>query len=224
MHTIGKPVEHAAAPPVRPAGLRERKKARTRDALIRSALELIALQGYDGTTVDEIAAAADVSQRTFFRYFANKEEVALAVQDMTEAHFLTAVRRRPADEPPLTALRNAALLSWDEISDTVRALVPVELHLRMYRTIESTPQLLAARLRRLAELEERLAEEIARREGLDVQADPRPRILVAAFGGVMRVTGKVWGELPDGDLDDLLRITTTYLDQIGPALAGNWRT
>ncbi|MGW1195199.1 TetR/AcrR family transcriptional regulator [Streptomyces sp. NPDC002536] len=213
-------VTGGAAPP---SGLRERKKARTRDALIRSALELIAHKGYEGTTVDEIAAAADVSQRTFFRYFANKEEVALAVQDMVEAQFLAALCARPPGEAPLAALRNAALDSWDSTGEIITALVPIDLHVRVYRMIESTPQLLAAHLRRLAELEDGLAEEIGRREGLDVRTDPRPRILVAAFSGVMRVTGKVWGENLDGDMGELRRITSEYLDQIGPALAEEWR-
>ncbi|MFI9200526.1 TetR/AcrR family transcriptional regulator [Streptomyces sp. NPDC053048] len=204
-------------------GLRERKKRRTRDALIRSALELFALKGYEGTTVDEIAAAADVSQRTFFRYFAGKEEAALAVQEMAESHFFAAVRARPAAEPPLTALRTAVLASWDTTEEAVQSVVPLELYVRTYRMIQSTPQLLAAHLRRLAELEDRLALEIAHREGLPAE-DPRPRILVAAFSGVMRETSKLWADAEGGDLQDLRRTTAAYLDWIGPALAENWRS
>lgn len=205
------------------AGLRERKKRRTRDTLIRCALELFADRGYEGTTVDEIAAAADVSQRTFFRYFAGKEEVALSVQEMVESHFFAAVCERPAAESPLNALRTAVLSSWDTIEEAIQSVVPLELHVRTYRMIQSTPQLLAAHLRRSAELEDRLTQEIARREGLSPE-DPRPRILVAAFSGVMRANGKLWAEVADGDMSELKHTAAAFLDQIGPALAENWRS
>ncbi|KJY43276.1 hypothetical protein VR41_03940 [Streptomyces sp. NRRL B-1568] len=220
MRATGSAAGHAAAPP---AGLRERKKRRTRDTLARSALELFDRQGYEGTTIDEIAALADVSQRTFFRYFASKEEAALSVQSMVESHFLAAVRARPAPESPLTALRAAVLASWDTIEEAIQSVVPLELHIRTYRMIEANPQLLAEHLRRQVELEEELTREIARREGLD-SADPRPRILVSAFGGVMRVTGRLLSSATKGDVNELKRTIAEYLDQIGPALAENWRT
>lgn len=89
--------DEAPAPAPAP-GLRERKKRRTRDALLRAALLLFVAQGYEHTTVDEITDAVYVSQRTFFRYFANKEEVAFAVQDLVEAHFVAALRSRPPAE------------------------------------------------------------------------------------------------------------------------------
>ncbi|GAA2714721.1 TetR family transcriptional regulator [Streptomyces luteosporeus] len=206
-----------------PPGLRERKKRRTRDALIRSALELIARQGYERTTVDEIAAAADVSQRTFFRYFAGKEEVALSVQRMVEEHFFEAVCARPAAESPLTALRTAVLASWDTIDQAIASVVPLELHVATFRTVQETPQLLAAQLRMSAELEDRLTAEIARREGMPAD-DPRPRIIVAAFGGVMREVVKRWGDLLGSDKEAFRRVTAGYLDHIGPALAENWRS
>ncbi|WP_171161853.1 TetR family transcriptional regulator [Streptomyces sp. I05A-00742] len=204
-------------------GLRERKKQRTRNTLTRCALELFARQGYDGTTVDEIAEAADVSQRTFFRYFANKEEVALALQEVEEEVALAALEARPPEELPLTALCNAAMASWGAMSRAIEAVVPLGLHLRTQRMIESTPQLLAARLRRLGHFEDRLAAEIARREDLDLAGDPRPRVLVAACSGVMRAASRVWGEKENGDLDDLLRLVTDYLDLLGPALTEDWR-
>jgi AcrR family transcriptional regulator len=205
-------------------GLRERKKQRTRDALLRAALELFTSQGYEQTTVDEIAEAVDVSQRTFFRYFAGKEEAALAVQDMTEAHFVEALRGRPPGEAPLEALRRALLESWDTIGEAIAQVVPLELHMRTFQLIESTPALLAAHLRRSAEVEEELAQVIAGREGLDADADPRPRVAVAVFGGVMRVTARRWGAGEDLSVEAIRELTASHLDHLGPALAGDWRT
>ncbi|MFG2413879.1 TetR/AcrR family transcriptional regulator [Streptomyces goshikiensis] len=211
------------APAAPAAGLRERKKRRTRDALLRAALLLFVSQGYEKTTVDEITDAVDVSQRTFFRYFANKEEVAFAVQDLAESHFVAALRARPGAEGPLEAMRNAVLASWDTIGEAIAEVVPVDLYMRTYRLIESTPALLAVHLRRSTELEERISLLIAAREGLDVDADPRPRVAVAAFSGVMRVTGRLWGQGEDASVAAIRRMTEAYLDQIGPALASDWR-
>ncbi|MHA5051263.1 TetR family transcriptional regulator [Streptomyces sp. SD15] len=213
----------AAVPAPRP-GLRERKKQRTRDALLRAALELFTIQGYERTTVDEIVEAVDVSQRTFFRYFAGKEDAALFSQGIAESHYLEALRERPPHEAPLEALRRAVLESWDTIGEAIEAVVPIELHMRTYRLIESTPTLLAAHLRRSEEVEEEIARVIAEREGLDVDADPRPRVAVAVFGGVMRVTGRLWGAGEDCSVAAIRALTASYLDHVGPALAENWRT
>ncbi|ARP70047.1 TetR family transcriptional regulator [Streptomyces pluripotens] len=202
--------------------LRERKKRRTREALLRTALELFTTQGYEHTTVDEIAEAVDVSQRTFFRYFAGKEDVAFAVQEMTEAHFVAAVRARPAHEAPMEALRQAMLEGWDAIRGTVESAVPVELYLRMYRTIESTPALLAAHLLRSAATEETIARLLAEREGVDVDTDLRPRLAVAVFGGVIRVTERQWSTGDDFSLEAIRALTASYLDQVGSALTGHW--
>ncbi|MEU6862925.1 TetR family transcriptional regulator [Streptomyces sp. NPDC046876] len=203
-------------------GLRERKKRRTRDALLRAALLLFVAQGYERTTVDEITEAVDVSQRTFFRYFANKEEVAFAAQDLVESHFLAALRSRPPSEGPLAALRGAVRVAWDTVEEALSDVVPVDLYMRTYRLIESTPALLAVHLRRSTELEEQIARLLAEREGLDVDTDPRPRVAVAAFSGVMRVTGRLWGQGEDASVDAIRDMTEAYLDQIGPALAADW--
>ncbi|MER5372001.1 TetR family transcriptional regulator [Streptomyces sp. NPDC002553] len=204
--------------------LRERKKQRTRDALLRAALELFTTRGYERTTVDEIAQAVDVSQRTFFRYFAGKEEAALAVADMTVARFVEAVRERPPHEAPLEALRQAVLDGWNSVHEIVEQVVPVELYLRMCRVIESTPVLLAAYLRHSVETEETIARVLADREGLDVEADPRPRLAVAAFGGVMRLTERHWSSGENVTLEEMRALASRYLDQLGPALMGSWRT
>ncbi|MFE7134171.1 TetR family transcriptional regulator [Streptomyces sp. NPDC057638] len=209
--------------PREPAGgLRERKKQRTRDALVRAALELFIEQGYERTTVDEIAAAVEVSQRTFFRYFASKEEVAFAIQDLVEWHFVTSLRQRPADEGPVQAMRNAVLASWDTIGEAIGEIVPVETHIRGFLMIESTPALLAAHLRRSAEVEDSIARLVAEREGVDITADPRPRVLVAAFAGAMRVAGTLWAKGEDWSPERLRELTAWYVDGLVPALTDPW--
>ncbi|MPY63054.1 TetR family transcriptional regulator [Streptomyces spongiae] len=206
------------------SGLRERKKQRTRDALLRVALELFTTQGYEDTTVDEIAEGVDVSQRTFFRYFAGKEDAAFAVQEIAHTQFVAAVRERPLDEAPLEALRNAVLEGWDTIGEAVEQVVPIDLYLRMCRLTEATPALLAAHLRRNDEVAEEVARVIAEREGLDVDTDPRPRVAVAVFAGVIRVMERLWGANEGLGLPELRALTATYLDAVGPVLAEKWRT
>ncbi|WP_369211905.1 TetR family transcriptional regulator [Streptomyces flavofungini] len=204
-------------------GLRERKKQRTRNALLRAALELFTTKGYEETTVDEIAEAVDVSQRTFFRYFANKQEAVFAVQEMVEARFVEALRERPADEAPLVALREAVLGAWEAMGQSIEEVVPVELHMRTYQMIESTPSLMALHLRHSIETEDEVTRVIAEREGLDMDTDPRPRVAVAAFSGVMRATGRLWGAGEDTSVESIRALTEQYLDHLGPALAEDWR-
>lgn len=212
----------AAEPMAEPTGLRERKKQLTRDALVRASLELFISQGYEQTTVDEIADVVDVSQRTFFRYFTSKEEVAFALQDLVSNRFCALLKERPAHEVPFEALRNAVLLGWDHIDEALGQIAPVEIHFQTCLMIESTPALLAAHLRRSTEMEEQVARLIAAREGLDVDADPRPRTLVAAFSAVMRVAGQLWSRGDDPSKDALRDLTAGYLLQLGPALAQDW--
>ncbi|OCC09818.1 TetR/AcrR family transcriptional regulator [Streptomyces sp. PTY087I2] len=204
-------------------GLRERKKQRTRDALLRAALELFTTQGYERTTVDEIVDAVEVSQRTFFRYFANKEDATFAVQEIVESRFIEELRRRPAHEAPFEAMRRAVLCAWNSIGEAIEEVITVDLHMRTYQMIESTPSLLAAHMRRGIALENQVARLIAEREGLDVERDPRPRVAVAAFSGVMRVTGQLWGQGVDPSVEALRDLTEEYLDQLVPALARDWR-
>ncbi|HVT68163.1 MAG TPA: TetR family transcriptional regulator, partial [Trebonia sp.] len=82
--------------------LRERKKARTRASLREHALRLFREQGYQATTVEQIAAAAEVSPSTFFRYFPTKEDVVL--NDDMDTRVLAALARQPAEMAPLPAI------------------------------------------------------------------------------------------------------------------------
>ena len=90
-----------------PLGLRERKKLKTRRAIRAAAFRLFQEQGYDATTVDQIAAAADFSASTFFRYFPTKED--LVITDDYDPLLEAALRARPSEEPMLESVRAAIL-------------------------------------------------------------------------------------------------------------------
>jgi AcrR family transcriptional regulator len=203
-------------------GLRELKKQRTRDSLIRAAHELFVEQGYEATTVDEIVAAVDVSQRTFFRYFSSKEEAAFALQSLVSERYVEAVRRRPAGGSPMEVLRSTLDETWESIGEAIEEVVHIQLHMRMWQIIETTPTLLAVHLRHSMEMEEQLAAEIARREGLDPDADPRPRVLVAAFSGVIRAASRCWSSGEDITVRAAQHAVESYVDQLGPSLSDDW--
>jgi AcrR family transcriptional regulator len=104
-------------------GLRERKKARTREALQEAAMDRFARQGFDGTTVEEIAEACEVSPRTFFRYFPTKEDVLFADAADRRARLLAVIAERPADEPAFVALTAAMRTLTADYRDDRDALV-----------------------------------------------------------------------------------------------------
>jgi AcrR family transcriptional regulator len=93
----------------RPVGLRERKKARTRAAIREHALRLFREQGYSVTTIEQIAAAAEVSPATFFRYFPTKEDVVL--QDDFDVITIASLNAQPPELSPVAAFRAAAAAS-----------------------------------------------------------------------------------------------------------------
>ncbi|MFJ8476787.1 TetR/AcrR family transcriptional regulator [Kitasatospora sp. NPDC094011] len=209
----------------RAPGLRERKKQQTRDALVQAAHMLFLSQGFARTTVDEIASAVDVSPRTFFRYFANKDEVALAVMADAEDYFIHCLRLRPAEETPLQALRAAIVKAWRDLGHAeTTGPRSISSALELLRIIETTPPLLAAHLRRVTEQERLVVQVLAEREGLDPTRDLRPVVLAAVFGSLLRSAHLSWtAEQEPAGPEGMVAIIERYLDQLGPALAGHWR-
>jgi len=211
--------EMAATEPAR----RERKKRQTRDALVHAALKLFDAKGYEHTTVREITDAVDVSERTFFRYFSSKEDLAVSfVRDATDA-LLRALATRPAAEPPLTALRNAFRESLLELAEDEGPHAEESTYLLVVRLIDSTPSLLAAHLRYLHDHDDDIVRLLAQREGVDPETDLRPRIIAAVFGGLASLATKDWRARGGGSVASMLAAFDAYADQVAPALAGHWR-
>src|ERR1051325_569606 len=102
MSVAGRENQRMSSPP-RAEGLRERKKAKTRWTIQENAFRLFAEQGYEATTVEQIAEAAEVSPSTFFRYFPSKEEVVL--QDDFDPVIYEVLVAQPAELSPMEAVR-----------------------------------------------------------------------------------------------------------------------
>jgi AcrR family transcriptional regulator len=159
-----------------PFGLRERKKAHTREAIIDAAIDLFERNGYDATTVEEIAAAADVSPRTFFRYFDSKLDVVMAHKHEEKTQLAELVAARPEREGPIEAMRHVMRDSLGEIFSGDDALTS-----RQYRIVMTTPSLRALAFEHFHEQQEELARAFAARLGVAEDA-LRPQVLAAAVG------------------------------------------
>jgi AcrR family transcriptional regulator len=185
------------------AGLRERKKQRTRDALVDSAYTLFQRKGFDATTVDEIADAVDISPRTFFRYFASKEEVALSLLDDQLAAMLDLFTRRPPTEPVLEALRNAAVEVMRACEAGERGFDTTHFESMQY-LMSGSPALAAHVLERGATRLTELANQIAIRMGVDHRTDPRPYMVASVTVCSVQTAINAWRETePDTRSSDL---------------------
>jgi AcrR family transcriptional regulator len=163
-------------------GLRERKKQATREALRLAALRLAVEKGWDQVRVEDIAAEAGVSPRTFNNYFASKDEAFLATAYDRAERVQAALAARPPDEPLWPAVIEAVAHGFaDEAVD-----------LRQARRIRPTPTLAAEQLKATMVIEHGLAEGIARRIGTDVEHDLYPRLVAAAVVSATRVTVEHW--------------------------------
>ena len=174
-----------------PTSLRERKKAKTRLAIREHAMALFKDQGYDKTTIEQIAAAAEVSPSTFFRYFPSKEEVVL--QDDYDALLIAAFHAQQVDVPPLRALRNAiseVFLSMPEGQQAQEA--------ERIRLMTAVPELRARMLAQVSEMIQTLAEAVAERVGRQSD-DFEVRTFAGALVGVALGIAAGSGDDPASD-------------------------
>ncbi|UMP07068.1 TetR family transcriptional regulator [Amycolatopsis sp. EV170708-02-1] len=201
-------------------GLRERKKQRTREALIDAAQALFCTNGFEATTIDQIAESVEVSSRTFFRYFASKEDVALALADEQITVVLKAFAAQPAHLPVLTAMRTAAV----EIMRTYET--DTRFH-RLQNVISVNPALTAARIDRATARFDEAARLIGGRMGVDPAADPRPYLVASVALCAVQTAVVAWRaagqQAPESELTrQAFDLLSTGLDYpAGPTATGH---
>jgi AcrR family transcriptional regulator len=190
-------------------GLRERKKRRTRQALIDAAFRLYREKGLEGVTVAEIARVADVAPRTFFGYFESKEDVFLGRGDDRLELLVEAIQERDRREPILTAIRRALQQDRQPPLEASRTGRPELSELLQHPAI-------ANRLReRWNRWEDLLASAIAADVGAG-PGDPEPRVVAAAVAGAIRVAAAAAQEQPDRRFEVARRV----FDLLASGLAG----
>lgn len=198
-------------------GLRERKKARTRETIARVALELFDKQGYHSTTIAMIAEAADVSPRTVSAYYPAKEEMAFPWQEETFAELERRLRDRPLDETAPEALRgwvDAQVATW-RAREEVMAL--------QQRVLEANEELRNYKGRYVAQAHQLMAREIAR----DLDASPddiESRMAAAATVAIVEVLHECRDDASvDGDIEQRHAAAMAMLDRAVLFVSGGIR-
>lgn len=170
-------------------GLRERKKRQTREALSLAAIRLTVERGWDAVTIEDIAAAANVSERTFRNYFSSKAE-AFAARHLDRTLLIAEeLRARPADEPLWEALTAVVLARYTPESESGgEGGVPRDGRgPEGLRRVLGEPALQAEILRASAVAQEDLARAIAERTGTDLDRDVHPKLIAAAVNAATAV-------------------------------------
>lgn len=189
-------------------GLRARKKLQTHRALMTAARELALEGGLEAVTVDAIAERAGVSPRTFFNYFASRDDAVVGTDPAIPHQLAQELLARPVAEAPLTALRAVLLGDEDELADTARRWAMRSELLRRH------PALLPRHLAALADIEQVLTAALGRRLGIDPRHDPYPEVVVSAVVATLRAALTWWDrsgrhlpleEAAASALDDLAR-------------------
>ncbi|HEV2345011.1 MAG TPA: TetR family transcriptional regulator [Actinocrinis sp.] len=190
---------HTSSEALAPLSMAERKRRLVRDQLGEVALHLVARQGYEETTVDQIVAAAGVSRRTFFRYFKSKEDIVVESVSDLGAAIRAELAARPTGEGPEAAVRAAFAVAAEQLTLEPEKALPLT------RLMFDTPALHRRFLEHQSVLQEELAAELARREGLDVDEDLGPALVAGVALTAFQVAVEAWTRHNgDGDLNLLI--------------------
>ncbi len=177
------------------------------------AIELFTARGFVDVTVDEIAEAAGISPRTFFRYFPTKAHVVLAHQRRLGDRLVRALAARPADEGPVTALRAAFLATAQMRAEDRERMV------LLGRVLSSAREAIVGDVGFEADQTDELVAIVAEHAGLDPAVDLRPAVLVAAMAGAAGAAFRAWVE--SGGTKELTTIVSDALDLVTNGLAGS---
>jgi AcrR family transcriptional regulator len=189
----------------RPAvGLRERKKAKTFAAIQQHALRLFREQGYTGTTVEQVAEAAEVSPSTVFRYFPTKE--ALVLHDLYDPMLIAAFEAQPPDVPPIEALRHALRAVFADLPADEAAQQRERMAL-----VRGLPELRAAMLDAFIKTVQQVADLVAVRVGRPA-TDFAVLTFAGALLGVMFAVLLSTNEDPAADFFSMLDAGLAYLE------------
>ncbi|MGW8886440.1 TetR family transcriptional regulator [Streptomyces sp. NPDC055749] len=192
------------------SSLAQRKRQLVSDELTDAALRLFAVKGFEAVTVDEIVTAAGVGKRTFFRYFASKEDVVVQFLAGMGTDMCAELAERPAGERPSVALHHTVTVPLAACADhSEKALRVVQLILR-------TPALRARFLERQGQWHDDLTAELAQRLGRDPETDLYPRL---AAGMALTAFDTVLGRWSGSDgAQDPAELIAQAFTVIAPAL------
>ncbi|MEU3030456.1 TetR/AcrR family transcriptional regulator [Streptomyces incarnatus] len=207
--TAARPTSTTSPSPARSEGprlgLRERKKVKTREAIRGATYALIEEQGYDATTIDQIADRAEVSPSTVFRYFPAKEDIVLT--DVFDAVMLEEIGRRPAEEPWADTIRyvlRRAVQAGAEDEPEVSRL--------RARLMVQVPAVRSRMMQSMSVTGHLLCRAVAERTGRD-PGDLEVRVYAMSLIGGLMETTMYWAE--HGHRDDLRDLVDRTLDVLG---------
>ena len=183
-----------------PPDRRERKKARTRRDLVEAAVRLFDERGFEGTTIEDITNAADVSPRTFFRYFTSKEEILFSEHQLSVDDLRNRLAECPDGEPLLVSVREAMLTIAGRIEENK------DFHLLRIRLNAESPTVSAYALRVQQDWVRIIARALAKRLGANVYTDLRPMLIAGAANVAMRSALTRWGA--GQGAEDLRKLTS----------------
>jgi len=172
---------------------RGRAPSTTRAELSRIGLDLFIKRGFDAVTVDDIAAAAGIGRRTFFRYFPSKNDLAWGEFSLLLADFRDRLAAAPSDQPMIEAIRDA-VHRFNEVPAE-----ELDRHRHRMRILLTTPDLVAHSTMRYADWRAVIADFVAHRRGVPPQA-VLPQAVSWACLGISLSAYEQWLTAPDGDL------------------------